>query len=433
MIGRLENQNVWQLARQGAPATSQPSAGCRRRLQPGSARFWFAGAAWLCWFAVGPSLARGEEAKSGIAAYVHSLAQVQAALKAGNAAEAAQLLEATEAQHRSFEYHYLQARVQAAGANPAAPNLIHKLARPQGVEARYGVLNPVNRQLVFICRDGSLRIYDLTAPQNEPKQVEHSAKAAIWTGVFSHDGKTFFSGHQNGDVLVWDAATWELRRTVPIDADWPVRELDVAPDGSAFVAEGKQELQLWSLAEDEPKRIATVGPRYNFGEGLAFSPQGDLLATGGMFDILLYSAKTGEALGAMSHASYTMGLEFSPDGKRIASAPRGNVNKFLGVFDIAGKNALFNAGPFGHYVAGLAFTPDGKRIVATGCENLLRLFDATTGQIVLTWDRPECGAIPGVTQDGRLVGWSEPAGYMYIDLDSKEKPHAAEKAEVPVP
>jgi hypothetical protein len=32
------------------------------------------------------------------------------------------------------------------------------------------------------------------------------------------------------------------------------------------------------------------------GEGLAYSPKGDKIATGGMFDILVHDAKTGQGL-----------------------------------------------------------------------------------------------------------------------------------------
>ena len=251
--------------------------------------------------------------------------------------------------------------------------------------------------------------------------VKHPQGSAIWSGAYSREGDAFFSGHQNGEVLVWDAAKWEIRRTISLGADWPVRELAVAPDGSAFVAESQKELELWSLAGEQPKKVAGVGPRYNFGEGLAFSPQGDVLATGGMFDIILHDAKTGQNLRSMRHASYTMGLEFSPDGKRIASAPRGNVNKFLAIFDVTQDTPLFNAGPFGEYVAGMSFTPDGKLIAATGCEKALRLFDAATGKVVLALKRPECGSKPAFLRDGRLLGWNEPEGFLFIDLGSPPK------------
>jgi WD40 repeat protein len=217
-------------------------------------------------------------------------------------------------------------------------------------------------------------------------------------------------------VLVWDATTWKVRHTISLGEDWAVRELAVAPDGTACVAESKTALELWSLTGETPRKVAAVGERYTFGEGLAFSPKGDVLATGGMFDILLFDAKTGASLHSLQHASYTMGLEFSPDGTRIASAPRGNVNRFLAVFDVGRSERLFNAGPFGNYIAGMAFSPDGKRIIATGCEKVVRVFDSTTGKVVLSFDRKECGSKPFFSADGRLFGWNEPQGFLLIDL-----------------
>jgi len=354
--------------------------------------------------------------------YLQVIEQTQSDLEAGTLGDTRQRLESTDKSQRRFEFDYLQMRLRkASGEGKSTPDLIHFLARPT-VDTRYGVLNAINRQLVFICRDGTLRIHDLTDLNKPPLIVKHPQDSTIWSGVFSHDDKTFFSGHQNGEVLVWDAATWKIRHTVTIDNAWPVRELAAAPDGSAFVAESKSELELWSLSEDHPLKVLKVGDRYNFGEGLAFSPKGDTLATGGMFDIHLFDAKTGHPLRSMRHASYTMGLEFSPDGKRIASAPRGNVNKFLAVFEVSQDEPLFNAGPFGNYIAGIAFSPDGKRIAATGCEKQVRLFDADSGQIVLTFKRTECGSKPAFTRDGRLLGWNEPDGYYFIDLGPTQKP-----------
>ena len=353
-------------------------------------------------------------------AYARRIEEIQADLDAGRVADATQKLAATDESHRSFEFQYLSARAGNAKEGTAAADGIRKLAKPD-VETRYGVLNPMKSEVVFICRDGSLRVYDLSSADAALAVLKHSNDSAVFTGAFSHDCKRFFSGHQNGDVIVRDTATWEIVHTIPLGENWPVRELAVSPDGSSFVAESKPELQLWSLAEESPKKIAAIGKRYNFGEGLAFSPTGNLIATGGMFDIILHDAQTGDEIRTMSHASYTMGLEFSPDGKLIASAPRGNVNKFLAIFDVNQDKPLFNAGPFRNYVAGLAFTPDGKRIVATGCENVVRIFDTTTGEITLSLKRTECSAKPAVSRDGHLLGWNEPEGFLYIDLGTVTK------------
>lgn len=351
--------------------------------------------------------------------YAALVAQAQADLDAGLISEARQKLDSTQKSQRGFEFDYLLARAEAAAEKGPAPDLVQTIAVPK-VDTRYGLLNAVSQHLAFICRDGGVRIYDLRNPHEPEKLVKHEGGQAIWTGGFSLDGKTFVAGMGDGQVVVWDAQSWD-RRFVAAVSKKPIRELAVAPDGSAFVAEGESAMELWSLAEAQPKKVGDVGERYNFGEGLAFSPTGELIATGGMFDIDLYDAKTAKQVRSMKHASYTMGLEFSPDGQHIASAPRGNVNKFLAVFDVAQGSLQFNVGPFPCYVHGGIFTSDSKRVVSTACERVpaLQLFDAATGTMMFSMPRSETGTKPAVSRDGQILGWSESQGYQFIDLSRK--------------
>lgn len=339
---------------------------------------------------------------------------IQQALDAGQLDDARKALSQTES-HDSLELRYLRARLDRGSGTQPAPDLIQLIEKPADVEVRYAVLHPSARQIVFLCRDGSLRVLDLTRKGSEPKIVKDDNGSAMYRGQFSADGKRFLSGHENGKVIVRDTTDWTVVTKVPVAEGWPVRELAVSSEGTSFVAENREGLDLWVLTP-EPKKIVQLAKRLNFGEGLAFSPKGDMIATGGMFDITLHDATTGAVLKTMQHASYTMGLEFSPDGQRIASAPRGNVNKFLAVFDIAQQAQLFNAGPFGNYIAGMAFTPEGTRILATGCEKQVRIVDSETGEIRLSIPRPECSTSPGILRDGSLFGWSEPSGFVCVDL-----------------
>jgi len=358
-------------------------------------------------------------AQSPADAYAKAIAGAQQAIEQSRNDEARRLLATTSTTARGFEFDYIQARLaRGAGPNGPSPDLIEFVPKPD-VDTRYAVLHPLERRVAFICRDGSIRVRDLTRTAEPASVHRHPNGEAVWSGAFSGDGRRFVSGHQNGDVLVWEAPAWKFVTTLSLPGKRPVSQVAISPDGTSIVAEGEKELELWSLTGEAPTKVAGIGPRYKFGEGLAISPKGDVVATGGMFDIIVHDLRTGKPLRSMRHASYTMGLQFSPDGTRIASAPRGNVNRFFGMFDATTGRLQYNKGPFGQYVVGLAFTPDGKRVAATGCENVLRLFDAATGEVVLSLSRPKCCQEPGFTASGRLLGWSEPDGFHFIDLGPK--------------
>jgi len=117
-----------------------------------------------------------------------------------------------------------------------------------------------------------------------------------------------------------------------------------------------------------------------------------------------------------------MGLEFRPDGKRLASAPRGYANKMLAILDIASGGPLFNVGPLEKHIDALAFTPDGKRIIATGAQRSVRFFDAQSGTLLLALDRATRTVNPEVSSDGRVLGGFAATGYRYIDLASSRRP-----------
>lgn len=404
----------------------------------GLAKFWQQGlkdmkAIWLgtiVWAAVGVASAQepAKDDRSAVDAYAKSLKVIQKTIEQRDFERVREQLSEAEksAQDKpaiggnGFELGYLRKQSQLAEEMQAAVALVSVLPKP-GVDFRHAVLHPLDARVVFACRDGSLRLMDARNPESPRQVARHPQGATVWSGAFSSDGKRFFSGHQNGDVLVWDADKWQILHTVALGEAWPVRELAVAPDGLSFVAEAKKELELWSLAETSPKKIGGIAPRLNFGEGLAFSPAGDAIATGGMFDVQLHDPRTGDKRSSFRHASYTMGIEFSPDGKYIASAPRGNVNKFLAVFECGKSEPLFQVGPLANYVAGMCFSPDGMRIATTGCDNAVRLYHARTGALLLEFPRVKCGGKPMFSRDGRLLGWTEPEGFCFVDLGTDVK------------
>ncbi|WP_169980085.1 WD40 repeat domain-containing protein [Tautonia rosea] len=376
--------------------------------------------------AIAPALALGDEVNDTAGArYREAIQEASQAIAEGNPDRVLDLLDVTDPALRGFEFEALD-RAARFGQQGGSGLAIDRVATPEGVQARYGRLNPVTLDVAFICADGTIRVRPLRNP-DAPFRVVEASTDRLWSGAFSLDGSTFAAGDEQGTVTVWNATTWEQVASASV-GNRPVRELAVAPDGSAFAAEGETSMVLWDVHAN--RKIGDVGERYNFGEGIAFSPDGRLVASGGMFDVLLFDAKTAEPVRSFEHASYTMTLAFGPDASRIASATRGNISRLLAVFEVESGRKRFDRQPAEKYVLGIAFSPNGRRLAATGCDNALLILDADSGAEIVRWPRSVCGNLPTFSADGRVLAWSEPGGLMVIDLDTTPDP---DRAPEPVP
>jgi WD40 repeat protein len=172
------------------------------------------------------------------------------------------------------------------------------------------------RLLVLDAEDGGRRT--LVGSEPEPHQIRALA--------FAPDGRTIATASFNQEapntnhVSIWDWKTGEIVKTLD----------DVS--GSSLTYDGSGErLAIGSYDGTVQIRDASTGEvARSFGAGsvtvmnVVFSPDGELLATGGedatirVFDI---DARSGaQVLALRGHASVVSGLDFSPDGKQLASA-----------------------------------------------------------------------------------------------------------------
>jgi WD40 repeat protein len=126
---------------------------------------------------------------------------------------------------------------------------------------------------------------------------------------------------------------------------------------------------------------------------VAFSPDKTILASGGCYHrredgicpsgiIYLWDTKTGEEIGdpMIGHTSWINGLAFSPDGKMLASA---STDDTILLWDLSNRKVV--GIPFvGHKieVLSVSFSPDGKMLASGAKDGRIILWDVQTHQLI---------------------------------------------------
>ena len=77
------------------------------------------------------------------------------------------------------------------------------------------------------------------------------------------------------------------------------------------------------------------------------------------------------------HTDGVSSVAFSPDGKRIAS---GSKDKTVKVWDAETGQEVLTLKGHPNWVTSVAFSPDGKRIVSGCPANTVKVWDAETGK-----------------------------------------------------
>jgi len=207
-------------------------------------------------------------------------------------------------------------------------------------------------------------------------------------------------------AIHWDLATCKRLKTLTED---DVRCLTLAPQGDLVASSSVEgQIAIHELASGN-KRVAFKGHQ-SYACGMAFSPDGSVLATAREAEIRLWKTSTGEAVGMLAgHTRDVLDVAFRPDGKALFSV---GADGTLREWDLAtSKESRRLTEVPGWYALTLALSADGKTlgvVAATGNgpdgQTQVRLLDAGTLQERFRAVLP--GTLPyavALSPDGRHV------------------------------
>jgi WD40 repeat protein len=244
--------------------------------------------------------------------------------------------------------------------------------------------------------------------------------------AFSPDGRLLASASQNpfyaggksdtwGEIHVWNLRTG--REAVSLQGyNGPVScGVAFSPDGKLLASGGWDQqpgegpfptAKVWDVTTGQ-EVYGVRGPRVLNGlfEAVAFSRDGRFLAAGSRSRITLCEARTGKVVRTLEGGGYR--LAFSPDSRFLAGVGGGVGELTLWELDPGKKyvpitpNLNARTYPTEQHINGVAFSPDGRRLVTWG--NGVRVWDAATGAELATL--VGLGAVGGAawSPDGRRV------------------------------
>ena len=156
-----------------------------------------------------------------------------------------------------------------------------------------------------------------------------------------------------------------------------VHALDFSPDGDLLASGGYREAKLWRRPRNVQNfNLASVARKSVL--SVAVSPDGKLLATGGDDGrIELWNLATGKSVRSLSgHRKAVNSLSFSPDGTRLVS---GSADKTIRIWAVTQTRNLFRAQTASE-VNAVAWVADGKQIASGGADYLVRLWYVDTAK-----------------------------------------------------
>jgi DNA-binding beta-propeller fold protein YncE len=196
------------------------------------------------------------------------------------------------------------------------------------------------------------------------------------------------------------AAPGPLTLNLKIGPLAPVTAVAFSPDGDLLATAVYGQVTVWDLKTVRPVRVLTnVLGAVN---DLAFSPDGKKLVVAGgqpsaKGELRIFQVADWKQLGAYrEHHDVVFSVAFSADGKRLAAA---SFDQTVSLWDMDGHKHLKDFAAHSDFVYAVAFRPDGKAIASASKDRSVRLTDIATGKALFT--------MGGMEQDVMAVAFSK--------------------------